>query len=105
MMERIRRDDQVVVTTGKERGKQGQVHLVFRSKQRIVIQGVNMVKRHKRQTDQRTPAGIIEQEAPIHISNVKLICSACQKPVRVRFRVRTDGTKARVCRSCNEDID
>lgn len=104
-MQRIRRDDQVMVIAGKERGKQGQVHDVLRSQERIVVQGVNMVKRHRRQTDQRTPAGIIEKEAPIHISNVKLVCSSCQKPVRIRFRVRTDGTKVRVCRSCNEDID
>ncbi len=104
-MRRIRRNDQVLVITGKDKGKQGVVHEVLASQQRVVVQGVNMVKRHRRQTDQRTPAGIIEKEAPLHVSNVKLICSACQKPVRVRFRVRTDGTKVRVCRACGEDID
>ena len=104
-MERIKRDDLVRVITGKEKGKQGQVHTVLPAKQRIVVQGLNMVKRHRRQRDERNPAGIIEQEAPIHISNVKLVCSACQKPVRIRYRIRTDGVKVRVCRSCNEDID
>jgi large subunit ribosomal protein L24 len=63
------------------------------------------VKRHRRQTVQGTQAGIIEQEAPIHVSNVKLVCPACQKPVRVGFRVRSDGVKVRVCKSCRQDID
>ncbi len=104
-MRRIKRDDQVVVIAGKERGKQGQVREVLTERDRVVVQGLNMVKRHKRSTDQRTPAGIIEKEAPIHISNVKLICGSCQKPVRVRFRFRPDGVKVRLCRSCGEDID
>ncbi|MCH7511411.1 MAG: 50S ribosomal protein L24 [Chloroflexi bacterium] len=104
-MRKLKRDDLVLVTTGKERGKQGQIREVFTSRQRVIIQGLNMVKRHQRQKDERTPAGIIEKEAPIHISNLKLICRACQKPVRVGFRVRSDNVKVRVCRSCGEDID
>ncbi|OGO51456.1 MAG: 50S ribosomal protein L24 [Chloroflexi bacterium RBG_16_68_14] len=104
-MERIRRDDLVLVITGKERGKQGQVHQVLPHKQRVVIQGLNLVKRHQRQRSERTQAGIIEKEAPIHVSNVKLICRACQKPTRVGSRVRSDGVKVRVCRKCGQDID
>ena len=104
-MQRIKRDDTVLVIRGRERGKQGQVHQVLADKGRIVITGLNMVKRHQRQKDERTPAGIIEKESPIHVSNVKLICRACEKPVRVSFRVRTDGAKVRVCKSCGQDID
>lgn len=104
-MQRIKRDDTVLVIRGKERGKQGQVHHVFTKKDRLLITGLNMVKRHQRQQDERTPAGIIEKEAPISASNVKLICRACEKPVRVSFRVRTDGVKVRVCKSCEQDID
>ena len=104
-MQKIKRDDTVLVTTGKERGKQGQVREVFARQQRVVVQGLNMVKRHQRQKDERNPAGIIEKEMPIHVSNVKLICRACEKPTRVRFRVRTDNVKVRVCRSCDQDID
>ncbi len=104
-MQRIKRDDVVMVITGKERGKQGQVHRVLPRKQRVIIQGVNMVKRHQRQRSERTPAGIIEKEAPIHVSNVRLVCRACEKAVRVGFRVRTDGVKVRVCKSCGQDID
>ena len=104
-MQRIRRDDTVYVIRGRERGKQGQVHEVDLAKNRILITGINMVKRHQRQQDERTPAGIIEKEAPISTSNFKLVCSACEQPVRVSFRVRTDGVKVRVCKSCGQDID
>lgn len=104
-MQRIKRDDLVLVIAGKERGKQGQVHEVFAAKQRVVIQGLNMIKRHQRQRTERTPAGIIEKEAPIHVSNVKLICRACQQPTRVGYRARPDGVKVRVCKKCNQDID
>ena len=104
-MQRIKRDDLVLVSAGKERGKQGQVREVLPRQQRVVIQGLNMVKRHQRQQTQGTQAGIIEKEAPIHVSNVKLICHACEKPVRVGFRVRSDGVKVRVCHTCAQDID
>lgn len=104
-MRKIKRDDLVLITTGKERGKQGQVREVFARQQRVVVQGLNMVKRHQRQRSERNPPGIIEKEAPIHVSNVKLICRACEKPVRVGFRVRSDDVKVRVCRACNQDID
>jgi large subunit ribosomal protein L24 len=104
-MRKIRRDDQVLVTSGKERGKRGQVREVVVKKDRVIVQGLNMVKRHQRQRSEREPAGIIEKEGPIHISNVKLICRSCQKPARVGFRVRSDGVKVRVCRLCSEDID
>ena len=104
-MHRIRRDDTVLVIRGRERGKQGQVHKVLPEKRRIIVQGLNMVKRHQRQKDERNPAGIIEKEMPIDVSNVKLICRACEKPTRVRFRIRTDNVKVRVCRSCEQDID
>jgi large subunit ribosomal protein L24 len=101
----IRRDDQVLIIGGKERGKRGQVRDVDPSKSRVIVQGMNMVKRHQRQRSEREPAGIIEKEGPIHVSNVKLICRACEQPTRVGFRVRTDGVKVRVCRKCGQDVD
>jgi len=104
-MQRIRRDDLVLVTRGKERGKQGQVRDVILRSERVIVQGLNMVKRHQRQRTEREPAGIIEKEAPIHVSNVKLICRACNQPTRVGYRVRSDGAKVRHCRKCDEDID
>jgi large subunit ribosomal protein L24 len=102
---RIKRDDQVLVLTGKERGKRGQVREVITSQKRVVVQGLNMVQRHQKQRTEREPAGIISKEAALHVSNVKLICKACQKPTRITSRVRTDGVKVRVCKQCHQDID
>ncbi len=104
-MRRIKRDDMVLVIAGKDRGKQGQVRQVLQEEGRVVVQGVNMIKRHMRPRAMGTQAGIIEKEAPLHISNVRLICRNCGKASRVRFRVRQDGVKVRVCRGCGEDID
>jgi large subunit ribosomal protein L24 len=104
-VQRIKRDDQVLVIAGKERGKRGQVHQVLPKHDRVVVAGLNMVKRHQRQRSEREPAGIIEKESPIHISNVQLICRVCERPTRVRYRVRPDGARSRVCRKCGEDID
>lgn len=104
-MRRIKRDDQVLVISGRERGKQGQVREVLPRQERVIIQGLNMVKRHRRAQGPQTPGGIIEKEAPIHLSNVKLICPACQKPARVGARKRADGARVRVCKQCGEDID
>lgn len=104
-MLRIKRDDTVLVIAGKNRGKQGQIRQLFPERRRVVVQGVNMIKRHMRQRAMGTQAGIIEKEAPLAVSNVMLICKSCNRPVRVGFRVRQDGVKVRVCRSCKEDVD
>jgi large subunit ribosomal protein L24 len=104
-MRKIKRDDLVLVIAGKDRGKQGQVRQVFPRENRLVVQGVNMIKRHMRPRAMGTQAGIIEKEAAIHVSNVMIICKSCGKPVRVGLRVRPDGVKSRVCRDCGEDID
>ena len=104
-MSRTKRDDLVLVIAGKDRGKQGQVRQVLPRENRVMVQGVNMIKRHMRPRAMGTQAGIIEKEAPIHVSNVMLICKSCGKPTRVAVRVRPDGVKARICRRCGEDID
>jgi large subunit ribosomal protein L24 len=104
-MRKIKRDDLVLVVAGKDRGKQGQVRQVLPRESRVLVQGVNMVKRHMRPRAMGTQAGIIEKEAPIHVSNVMIVCKSCGKPARVGIRVRPDGVKSRVCRSCGEDID
>jgi large subunit ribosomal protein L24 len=102
---RIKRDDLVLVIAGKDRGKQGQVRQVLPRQNRVMVQGVNMIKRHMRPRAMGTQAGIIEKEAPIHLSNVMLICKSCGKPTRVAVRVRPDGVKTRICRRCGEDND
>jgi large subunit ribosomal protein L24 len=102
---KIRKDDEVLVLAGKDRGKQGKVHRVDPSKGRVVVAGVNMIKRHTKPGRVRTQAGIIEREAPIALSNVMLVCNKCSKPTRVSFRFIEGGQKVRACRHCGEIID
>ena len=104
-MRRIQRDDLVEVRSGKDRGRRGQVRQVFPSRQRAIVTGLNMVKRHVKPTQIGEPAGIIEREAALHESNLMVVCPACDRPARVGFRVRADDVKTRVCRRCDGDID
>jgi len=101
---KIRRNDTVEVVSGEHRGMRGQVMRVLPKTGRVVVQGVNMVKRHQRRTRQ-SDGGIIEREAPLHISNVALVCPRCDAPHRVGIVARDDGTNARLCKRCNEIIE
>ena len=101
----IRKDDKVKVLSGKDSGKIGKVLKVDRKKQRVLIENINMVKRHSRPTAQNRQGGIIEGEAPVHSSNVMLMCNKCIKPARIKMQRLDDGKKVRVCRKCNEQID
>jgi large subunit ribosomal protein L24 len=102
---KIKKDDQVVVIRGKDKGKTAQVRQVLPREHRALVTGVNMVRRHQRQQSAQTPGGIIEKEAAIQISNLKLICKNCGNAARVGIRERPDGIRVRVCKKCNEDID
>jgi large subunit ribosomal protein L24 len=103
-MAKVRREDTVRVVTGRERGKTGVVRQVMRAEGRVVVAGVNVVKRHMRPRADR-PGGIIEREAPLHVSNVMVVCKSCSKPTRVAFRFRDDGRKIRYCRRCSQSLD
>jgi large subunit ribosomal protein L24 len=103
-MARIRRDDTVVIIAGKDKDKRGAVTSVMPRTDRVVVRGVNIVKRHMRQRSGTLQAGIIEREAPISLSNVMLVCTRCEKPTRVSHKV-VDGKKVRVCKQCGEVID
>jgi len=103
-MAKVRREDTVQVITGRERGKTGVVRQVMRGEGRVVVTGVNVVKRHMKPRADR-PGGIIEREAPVHVSNVMVVCKSCSKPTRVAFRFRDDGRKIRCCRRCNQPLD
>ena len=107
MKMRIRRKDTVKVISGDERlaGKTGIVMKVFPETNRIIVEGVNFIKKHSKPRNQMDPGGIIEKEAPIHVSNVMLICPKCKQPTRVGFTILEDGTKSRICRKCGEIID
>ena len=102
---KIRRDDTVFVIAGKDKGKKGKVRFAYPKKERVLVDGVNFIKKHARAVRGVRQAGIIEQEAPIPMSNVMLLCSKCNHPARVGFRFLEDGRKVRVCRSCHEVID
>ena len=102
---RIRKDDTVVIITGKDRGKKGKVRRAFPNEDRVVVEGLNMIKRHSRARRATRQAGIIELEAPIHVSDVMLVCNRCGDPTRINFRFLDDGKKVRICNSCGEVID
>ena len=102
---KIRKDDTVVVVAGRDRGKKGKVRFAYPKDERLIVEGINFVKKHARPTGQARQAGIIEREAPIHISSVRLICGQCNRPTRVGFRFLEDGRKVRICRMCREVID
>ena len=104
-MRHVRQDDMVEIRAGKDRGRRGQVRQVLPERQRVVVQGANIVKKHMRARALGTQAGIIEVEAAIHWSNVAVVCPDCDRPTRVGFRLRRDGVKVRYCKRCNEDLD
>jgi large subunit ribosomal protein L24 len=102
---KIRKDDTVVITAGKDSGKKGKVRRAWPDEEKVIVEGANMIKRHSRARRAARQAGIIELEAPIHVSKVMLICSKCGKPTRVGFQFLADGKRVRVCKSCQEVID
>jgi len=101
----IRKNDTVLIIAGKDRGKKGRVRFAYPKKERLLVEGINFVKKHSRARGAVRQAGIIEREAPIHISNVMLICAKCNKPARVGSRFLADGRKVRFCRVCGEVVD
>lgn len=101
---KIRKNDTVLVIRGKDRGKKGKVRFVYPVEERVLVDGVNMIKRHSKARAKVRQAGIIELEAPVHISKVMLVCNKCTQPTRVGFRF-LEGEKVRVCSSCHEVID
>jgi large subunit ribosomal protein L24 len=108
-MRKIRKGDKVEVISGEDRGVRGIVHRVIPKENRVVVSGVNIVKKHQRPrpTGGRTQAqvGIIEFEAPIHLSNVMLVCPQCDQRTRVAFGFQEDGRKVRICKKCDAVID
>ena len=101
----IRKDDMVLVIAGKDKGKKGKVRFAYPDNKRIMVEGVNFIKKHSKARGVARQAGIIEREATIPVSNVMLLCSKCNNPARVGFRFLADGRKVRFCRACDEVID
>jgi large subunit ribosomal protein L24 len=100
---KLRRGDRVVVLSGKDIGKEGEITRVIPERNRVIVDGVNIAKRHQRATRSTMQGGIIDKDMPIHVSNVALLCGECGA-TRVGYRVDADGTKFRVCKKCGKDV-
>jgi large subunit ribosomal protein L24 len=100
---KIRKGDQVYVIAGKDVGKRGEVTRVIPERDRVIVDGVNVAKRHQRATNATMQGGIIDKDMPLHVSNVAIVCSSCDKPTRIGYRFDGD-TKVRVCRKCGKDL-
>ena len=101
----IRKNDEVMVIAGKSKGQRGKVLRVITGKDRVVVEKVNLVKRHTKPSQANPTGGILSKEAPMHVSNVNLFCEKCNGPVRVGHKVLENGGKVRVCKSCGETIE
>jgi large subunit ribosomal protein L24 len=104
-LQRLRKDDTVMVMTGKDRGKTGKVLRVLADRDRVLIERINIIKRHTKPRGVQQPGGIVEREASVHVSNVLPVCGRCNKPTRVGHRRLEDGRALRVCRRCDELLD
>lgn len=102
---KIKRGDLVEVISGKDRGKRGKVLRVIPKEKKVIVEGINMVKRHQRPIPQLREGGIIEREAPIYMSKVMVVCPNCDRRTRVGFKMLENGDKARYCKKCGEIID
>lgn len=102
-MRKIRSGDEVLVTAGRNKGQRGKVRINIIERDRVVIEGVNMVKKHIKRGQARQ-AGIVEVEAPLHVSNVRLICPSCDQPTRVGVRPGASGKNERYCKKCDAAV-
>lgn len=101
----VKKGDNVKILCGKDKGKTGEIIRAIPQQQRVVVQGANMMKKHQRPTQANQEGGILTIEAPIHVSNVMLICPSCKEATRVSKRTNEQGKKVRVCKKCGKDID
>ncbi|HHY92512.1 MAG TPA: 50S ribosomal protein L24 [Firmicutes bacterium] len=101
----VKKGDTVMVIAGKDRGKKGKILRVFPAEGRVLVEGLNMVKRHTRPTQKVQQGGIISKEAPLDASNVQLVCASCGKPARTGTKILSDGRRVRFCKSCGEVVD
>jgi len=101
----IRKNDTVLVISGKDKGNKGKVRFAYPRDETLIIEGINFIKRHARATGQARQAGVIEMEVPLHVSRVMYLCDKCNKPARIGIRFLENGKKVRFCKVCQEVID
>jgi len=104
-LKRLRKDDIVLVIAGRERGKSGKILRVLPDDDRVVVEGLNIVKRHTKPRGVQSAGGIVEKEAPLHASNVMPLCQRCNKPARIGRRRDPDGSAVRLCKRCDETLE
>ena len=102
---RFRSDDNVLIIKGRDRGKQGRIQKIHSSNNKVLVEGINIVKKHQKPAQGVRQGGIIQKELPIPVANVMLVCTQCNKPTRIGYQFLADGSKARVCRLCKEVIE
>ncbi len=100
---KIKKGDQIIVTTGKDKGKKGKVEKVFPKESKVLVPGVNIVKKHEKKRDEQHPGGIIEAAMPISLGKIAVICPKCGKQTRLGYRI-VKNTKERICRKCDQVI-
>jgi large subunit ribosomal protein L24 len=105
LLVQIRKNDSVMVIAGKERGKTGKVLRVLPDEDAVIIERINIVKRHTKPRGPQQPGGIVEKEASVDASNIMIMCDKCNAPVRIGRKILADGNKIRICRRCNEALD
>jgi large subunit ribosomal protein L24 len=103
-MMKIKKNDNIKVMAGKDKGKTGKVLKILPSQNKAIVEGINYIKRHAKRTQQNPQGGIVQKELPVNISSLAVICARCSKPTRIGFSILTDGTKARYCKKCQEVI-
>jgi len=101
----VKKNDTVLVIAGREKGKKGRVLSIYPSKGRLLIEKINMIRKHMKPTRKYAQGGIIEKEAPLHISNIMLICPKCNKPTRISNTHLQEGRRVRMCKKCREVMD
>ncbi|WVU12420.1 50S ribosomal protein L24 [Natranaerobius thermophilus JW/NM-WN-LF] len=100
----VKSGDTVVVISGKDKGKRGKVLRTFPSEQKVLVEGVNMINKHTRATQENPQGGIVEQEGPVYADKVMVYCSKCQKPVRTGAKIDDKGNKSRICKKCGVEL-
>jgi large subunit ribosomal protein L24 len=101
---KIQKGDQVMVLQGKDKGKKAEVVRAIPDRQKVILEGVNVAKRHAKPTRATQQGGVIDKFMPVHISTVALICKSCDRPTRVGYKVENDGEKVRVCKKCGASL-
>ncbi len=103
-MLRVKKNDIVMVTSGKDRGKSGKVLEVFKGESRALIEGINLAKKHMRPTRDNQKGGIVKIERPVSLGSIMPLCKACNRPVKIAFSISADKTKIRICKKCKQPI-